>query len=200
MKIRNIAVGLLGALVVSLFSSALTIKIMDSLQYPLSSTDKRIIGDVAKNEILPSAVADVNWNKYFYLFDWVIPPDPSALTGGTWHMLSGGGSWTYGGSDFTIKTSATAGYAMSLFRSPNYQTVFRWDRQQKFKTSFQLSSITNQTVYIVRGNYKNGNNPGTYFGFKVVNGSIYGVSALKGTESVAFLQTILASTIYDVQA
>lgn len=74
---------------------------------------------------------------------------------------------------------------------------YEFDRNPRFLTNFMISSISNCTVYIIVGETDDGRG----FGFKVVNGVLYGIYYKADfSEQAVNLQTLIQNTPYKVEA
>jgi hypothetical protein len=92
-----------------------------------------------------------------------------------------------------LETGATSGSQQNLRKQRGYPAIqHTWVKPRRFRTKINLSSITNQTVWVCTGLYAI--NP--HVGFKIVNNTLYGCACNGTTESTVSLQTIAASTDY----
>ena len=108
---------------------------------------------------------------------------------------SSGGSISIDGTDITLNSSATSGKYARLVKQPSWQGVSTFYAKNMFRTAVTFNSNTNQEAYLVFGSLSN-----KYYGFKVVNGTLYGVVNDGSTETTVELQSISASTVYNLEA
>lgn len=166
---------------------------LNQLAYPLDSDSVRLLKDTFKEE-----TPDIIWNRYFYLLENPIVID-AAQSLGTWSMTASGGSFSGNRSGVTLKTSTTSGNYAGIIKDLSTQNIIKFNRQQEFRTAFSMSNVSDVTAYLVRGDQKDAEN--LYYGFKIVDGYLYGVTRNGETESVVDLNyPISASTTYDLDA
>ena len=108
---------------------------------------------------------------------------------------SSGGSISIDGTDITLNSSATSGNYAELIKQPNWQGVSTFYAKNMFRTAVVFNSNTNQEAYLVFGNLSD-----KYYGFKVSNGTLYGVVNNGTTETTVELQSISVSTTYNLEA
>ncbi len=106
-----------------------------------------------------------------------------------------GGSITINGTNIVLSSSATSGNYARLIKEPSWQGLSTFYAKNMFRTAVVFNSITNQEAYLVFGNLTD-----KYYGFKVVNGTLYGVVNDGSTETTTELQTISTSTNYNLEA
>ena len=143
-------------------------------------------------------IMDTVFNKFFYLFEWfetnTITDDWVDTSSGVSASVTGG----VGGLAFTTGTTLN-GYAQIDRRGLQFQSILRWDRFQAFKTSFSVTSLSEITCYLVRGYAGFVFSASSYFGFKIVNDSLYGVSSSTGaSESTVLLLGPNTSPVFTV--
>jgi hypothetical protein len=105
-------------------------------------------------------------------------------------------------------TSVTTGYGMALATSNanndsvmlgKVPTTFGWANfslKSNIRTTVGIDNAANITCYIVVGDLG-----GDYYGFKVVNGALYGVTRDNATETAVSLgTTMIAAALYNIEA
>ena len=106
-----------------------------------------------------------------------------------------GGSISIAGTDVVLSTGATSGNSAELIKQPSWQGVSTFYAKNMFRTAAVFNANTAQEIYIVHGSLS-----GKYYGFKVSNGTLYGVVNDGTTETTTELQAIAVSTSYNLEA
>ena len=161
------------------------------LNYPLDFPSKRIIEDLVIDKVF-----DFTWNTHFYFSTIFESADGYDLIGGG---AAGSGVNPDG---LVLNTGAALNSSVSFNKTPSPSetgetlNLLSFKKPQRFKTNFAVNSTTNITAYITRGVNLGPNYP--YYGFKIVNDSLMGVSKDNNTEgeSTVPLMKISANTVY----
>lgn len=168
------------------------------LEYPLDAESEATLR-IALEKILPEIILKIVWEKYYFYLDTPAIIDGANLLG-TWSMSASGGTFSYSASSLVMNSGGTNGnyvYATKNFLTGS--TLLDFDKYQRFRTEFRLSSVSNLVAYITRANKRSADNK--YFGFKIVNNSLIGVSRDgSASEQTIDLQTISANTTYSIEA
>jgi hypothetical protein len=110
------------------------------------------------------------------------------------------GTVTLNPDEIEVTTTAVNGNSSSIAKIATWQGLFSFGRKSMFRSQFNLNSIAAVTAYIVMGNQSGSGTPANqYYGFKVVNNTLYGVVKDGTTENTVALQTITTDS-YSVQA
>lgn len=163
--------------------------------YPPNEDFKMAVEKVM-DEILVNKIFDVNWNNYFYyrtVFE-DIAVDLITCTPGSGTQCPSTGVDPDG---LILNTeAATTGNFADVEKTPLAESGLKWDKRQRMRLGFRLPSIAKQTIYMVRGST---NLASPYYGFKVIDNILYGVSYDKTTEKTISLGSILADKSYVVE-
>ena len=160
------------------------------LEYPLDETSKQILREELRDRILPDLMFDAFWKKLFHFMTFF-----ESLDGFDTTTSGGGGSRTLNGNLLYLATAATSASRIDVSKHPTIQGLVTFSQISNFRSYFLVGSIAAQEIYIQVGSYG-----GQGYGFKVVNGSLYGFTNDGTTESTKLLQTISASTNYAIEA
>lgn len=161
------------------------------LQYPLDPESKAAVRQVV-DEILTDKSMDIVWNNSHWM---------SFIESSVWaRSLTGSATVAYVAGT-NLATGATSGSVAELRTDDQSDTKLTFTNaktQQRIRTQFKVSSgaMNNQVAYIVRGDTTND----TYYGFMVVDASLYAVSRNGGAQSASLLKTIGADTLYELEA
>lgn len=131
---------------------------------------------------------DTFWKQIFYwngFFDDISNYDSS------------GASLNGPGNGITLTTGGTSGNSAFIEKFLLWNSNLKYSTKIYFRTTFDLATIANCTVYIIIGN--NGSAPGEYFGFKITGGSIYACSNDGTTEKLQLIGA-LTKNINTVEA
>jgi hypothetical protein len=158
------------------------INLAGQIRHPLDNQSMDVFRKALRDEV-GNYVFDINWQRYFYYFTFFDSSSwPKAVTGS--------GSVDYGGG-VTLMTGATNGSKaeVSLNTGGGVTGLFynTTEKYQRFRVVATFTDTTAQTIYMVRGNLDNG----VYFGFKIVNATLYGVSNNGGGEATVLLGAII---------
>jgi len=184
----------IGLLVTTLILSAIVIKMTTNdykfeptaqAQSPINPESKSQVSQML-DELLPDKVFDLIWKRTFHYLTLFESLDGFTLTGVP----------TLSGADVTLTTSNVSGNEIEINKQPSWQGLITFSQRSAFRTAFIISQITNQTVYITTGNKASG----SYYGFKITNATLYGVTGDGTTENAVTLKTISATTGYNLEA
>ncbi|MCL5436061.1 MAG: hypothetical protein M1275_03190 [Patescibacteria group bacterium] len=161
------------------------------LIYPLDNDSKKAI-EIETDKFMLSKIFDLIWKKSFHfltMFDSI----------GGWDNTAG--TTQVSGSKVLFTTGATSGNSATQQKTPADQKMLNFSRKIYFRTAFQVAATSAQTGYLVLGKAVNATGD-KYFGFKFINGSLYGCASNNGisNEQTKLLQSISASTVYEVEA
>ena len=159
---------------------------MSQLNLPLDQISKKIIESTV-DEFLEDKIFDLVWKKTFHWITFFESLDGFNVVANAQSIDK---------DDVAISTSAVNGNSAYVRKTPGYQGLITFSQKSVMRTTFIIDSVANVTVYLVVG----GTSSGEYYGFKVVNDSLKGVSYDGTTESTVSLQTISANTSYNVEA
>lgn len=155
--------------------------------YPPSVDLKAAVNQIL-DEILRDKVLDIDWLYNLRFTSFFESKDSWSATAGI----------TFDGSgDLVFTTTAVNGNSQNMIKTPSRQTILDWaNNKQRFRTSFELTSVSNVTAWWTVGTR------GTteHYGFEVVNNVLYGTTADGTTKKTVALKTILASVIYKIEA
>ena len=130
------------------------------------------------------------WNEYLYLFDFIDSVDYTS--GGVSHVGSwiltavGGGAFSTISVGRNIQTGTTSGNNLRITKAHG-SVALRMNKLQMFRGSFTFGAITSQTAYFVRGEAQ-ATTGDKYYGFKVIDGTLYGVASTNGTDNESTIQ------------
>ena len=167
----------------------------NQLVYPLDDNSKEVINKTI-DEFLKDKIFDLVWKK---LTHWFLAFE--SLDGYT-QSNSAGSSISIDGNDVVLLTGGTSGNFSTLTKDPFWQGLLTFSQQSNMRSSFILAdggggSISNFTFYMTIGNATADNK---YYGFKIANGNLYGVTSDGTTENSVLLQTIAFSQTYNIEA
>lgn len=166
------------------------------LQYPLSPEIAKSI-ERTVDDFLYNKIFDLEWKKLFHYFTNFEALDGFAVT------ASAGSSVVIpsSGDRVNFTADATSGHLAELTKGYLNFGLATFSQKSNMRTSFSYSATPAvQTTYIVTGSISA---TGTsFYGFKIVNAVLYGVSSNNGTnnETTVQLMTGLTSDIYNVEA
>ncbi len=156
--------------------------IAGQIRHPLDNQSMDVFRKALQDEV-GNYIFNTAWERYFYYFTFFDSSSwPKAVTGT--------GAVDYGGG-VTLRTGATNGSTadVSLNTGGGVTGLFynTTEKYQRFRVVATFTDTTTQTIYMVRGNLDNG----VYFGFKIVNATLYGVSNNGGGEVTVLLGAII---------
>jgi hypothetical protein len=158
---------------------------MGNLNYPLSPEDQRILLDNLAKQA-PQVVFDTTWSKVFQYLTLFESLDGFTVTGAS-SVLSG--------TQLDVKTAASLNNVAEITKAPAIQGLITFSQRSNMRTAINLSSVTNVTAYVLVGNSTSFN-----YGFKIVNGTLYGVTNDNATENAVNLGTLQVATGYNLEA
>ena len=164
---------------------------ISQFKFPLDVQDKKIIEDIVNDRVFNSV-----WDKYFYFSTLFESADGYDLTGG------GASGSNVSPDGLVLNTGAVLNNSVSFNKTPNPTgpgetfNILSFQKDQHFRANFAVDSTTNVTGYITRGVNYGANYP--YYGFKILNNTLKGVSRDNNTdgESTVDLMTISVNTTY----
>lgn len=162
--------------------------------YPPNEDFKRAV-EAANEEVLPEKIFDFIWKKTFHYITFFESLD------GLNNNVSGAGSNTITSNYLTMTTGAVLGNNNLVSKDPLLQGLKTFSQASRFRSSFEVTSVADQTIYITTSTSQGGT--AVFYGFKIVNGNLYGVSSNNGTanESTVLLQAIAVSPdAYNIEA
>lgn len=109
------------------------------------------------------------------------------------------GDVSINGNEILLQTSAAKGSFASISKTPLTQSVLTFNRKSSMRTAFSLNDPDMSEVYITAGNPDDAKQT-SYYGFRIKNGFLYGVSFDGKNESMARLEKIKAKKIYNIEA
>lgn len=146
------------------------------LQLPLDQTSQAIIGQAVASYLINN-LQMILWQKMFWWMCLFESLDGFTFTGT---------SVSATGTSVTLTTGATSGNAATLQKNPSQQLLLDFAKRIFFRTSF-TPNYSNATTYIVVGQAINSTGD-QYFGFKVVNGSLFAVASTNGISNETAVQ------------
>lgn len=149
----------------------------------LDTQSKIIIEDTVTDRI-----TDIVWDDYFYYHTFFESIDAFDITG-----TVAAGAW-----GFTMTTAATTNARSRLQKQPTYQKILNFNKESRFRANFQLDSITSNDAVVAVG--KVSTTPTFYYGFRVTNGTVKGITYDGTTETETTMTTITANTNHDYEA
>lgn len=149
------------------------------LKYPLDPASKEIIFNEMKR-MMPDAIMDIVWNKYFY-FPLFFDSLDGWLDGGVGTPTINVGS----GIGVTMTTSDTTNDTAFITRNPRIQEFISFDQHSRFRTGIHISnaSIDDIEFSMAIGEGFNGSVK-NHYGFRMEDGGI-----LKGTSANGSLES-----------
>ena len=159
---------------------------MQQLQFPLDQVSKKII-ERTVDEFLEDKIFDLVWKKTFHWITFFESLDGFAVVADVQSIDH---------NDVVITTSAVNGNTASVKKQPQWQGLITFSQKSYMRSAFTINSVANVTAYIIIGSTSSG----SYYGFKIVNDSLKGVSKDGTTEKTVDLKTISASTSYNIEA
>lgn len=155
-----------------------------------NSTEQQIT-----NEFFAEKLMELTWKKTFHyltLFDSLDGFD---------QVFSGAGTIAYPGSTdasyVILTTGATSTDATTMRKTSALNGLITFSQRSFMRASFVATASTTQEAYVKVGTFD-----GQGYGFKIVDGAIWGTTHNGSTEatSTASLQTIAANTAYQLEA
>lgn len=156
------------------------------INYPIDPVSKFVL-EQTTDDFLPSKIFDLFWKKLFF-FQTFFESTSGFTTTGT---------ITLTGTDVKIETAATLNATASIVKQPSWQGFLNFNQRSAFRAALILNQVAAQEIYIVTGNV---GATDKRYGFKVVNNTLKGVSHDGTTEKTIDLQTVSASTVYNLEA
>lgn len=156
------------------FDTAVQKAISDSIQY-----------------LLPAQIMDIFWRKLTYWKTFF-----ESNTG-----YNNAGTVSTNGTRISITTAAATGSPAYITKTPADNAVYKYSQPIFIRTAFESPAATGYTAYMVFGR-SIATTGESFFGFKITNGTLYGVSSNDGTDNevTVSLGTISASTPYQIEA
>ena len=154
--------------------------------YPITPDFKAGVNQ-ALDELLLDKIFDLEWKKLFFfqtLFE--------SLTGFT----VSGPAPTIDGTGVTMTTDGTLNNESEVTKQPGIQGLIAFYQRSAFRIKVYLAQVTAQTIYITVGNKDTTH----YYGFKIVDNTLYGVTYNGVTENAVSLQSVSATTSYNLEA
>lgn len=152
---------------------------MGQLKYPLDSQDKEILKRFL-DESLKEKVFDAEWDSNFYYLTFFETID-RLTTAGTPTLTVEGISLV---TDTDVGTFESAALGVPAGDFLKY-------RKSYFRTLLKIDPVANTilSVYFLEDDALD-----NYFGFRITNGTIRGISSYEGTETTLVLTTVLGDT------
>lgn len=157
---------------------------MGQLNLPLDQQSKKII-EKTVDEFLEDKIFDLIWKKTFHWTTFF-----ESLDG-----FSTSGTVTVDEDDVLLTTGASDGDSANIIKTPSWQGLITFSQQSYWRTAIEVSSVAAVTKYLIVGGLASG----SYYGFKIVDDSLKGVSYDGSTEKTVDLLTISTST-YNIEA
>lgn len=161
--------------------------IKGKLDFPATKETEKVIED-AVDRFLDDKIFDLIWKNIFHWFTFFESTDGFG-TAGTVGIDE---------DDLLITTGATSGNTANIHKHPSWQGLFTFNRKSRMRTAVVLNSVAAQTIYLTVGDRNVAST--NYYGFKIVNATLYGVSYDGVTEKTTSLQTLVTSTNYNLEA
>ena len=181
---KAIAVITIGAIILTLY-----IMQTQQLKYPLDPTSKKVLEQTV-DEFLEDKIFDLIWKRTFHWITFFESLDGFTMS------ADGLGTNVLSGADLNMTTGAVSGNANEIIKQPSWQGLMTFSRRSAMRTSVVLTQVTTQTIYLVTG----GLSSGSYYGFKIVNATLSGVSYNGTTETLVTLATLIGATTYNLEA
>lgn len=155
--------------------------IMESqLKYPLDQRSKELIKEVAK-ESMNDDIFDSFWNRNFYYLAVPESFDSWAVTG----------TGTYASQE--LITGATSGDTATISSALAYHSFLTFQKRQRFVTYISMDAITTSEAKVGIGRIIAGASVSAqFYGFKIVDGAIYGMTDTNGAETTVNLNISVA--------
>lgn len=166
----------------------------NQLQYPPDQESIRAI-EQANDKILPSKVMGYGWNSFFGYTELFTGNFVGVNTGYSLIMSGTGATINVTGQEVDLITGGTSGNNVILRKSPNFFPYLNYNGTSFMRTSFGVSSNTNQTIYMVVGKTSD-----RYYGFAINNGTILGVVNNRNTETSVVLGNAIFNNVGTVNA
>lgn len=137
----------------------------------------------------PTILQDIRWSKHFDFITFFESLDGFDVNDGT-------GTVVAGPTQITFTTTDVDDEFAELTKKPQQQGFMTFSQLSRFRTTISMGSVADVSVWILHGSIGNQS-----YGFKVVDNAIYGFTRdIGGTEATVLLQTISASTNYNLEA
>ena len=183
------------AVIILLISIGLTIIMTDNFDfgqkqsnqsfYP-PSVDFKAAVDATLTEKLPDRIFDLVWKKTFHYSTFFESLDGFEKTAGV--SLT---SDQY----ITLLTTAVSGNNQNISKKPLIQGLITFSQKSYFRSDLYFVNNTAQTIYLIVGQ-----KTADAYGFKIVNGTIYGVTRNGANESTVSLGSITAGDDMNLEA
>lgn len=159
---------------------------MSQLKLPLDQISKSII-EKTVDEFLEDKVFDLTWKNTFHWITFFESLDGFTVAADS-HSIDH--------ANLVITTSDVEDNTAYVKKQPSIQGLITFSQRSNMRTAFIIGSVADVTAYMLVGN----TGANDYYGFKIVNNSLKGVSKDGTTEKTVDLQTISASTVYGIEA
>ena len=166
---------------ICIITSILTTIIMSQLKYPLDKRSQEIIKRTIEN-VLEDKIFNDTWKKTFHFMTFF-----ESLDG-----YNTDGTVNIGDTQLEILTGALDTNTAGLIKQPTNQGMVTFSQKSYFRTGFLLDSTDAHETYMIIGSLA----AGSYYGFKIDDTTLKGVSYDGTTESEVTLATIASGTIY----
>lgn len=154
--------------------------------YPPSVDFKQAV-EATINDILADKIFDTIWKKTFH---WITVFE--SLDG---FNFNAGATQSTNGSYVQLATSAVLNNEVEINKQPSWQGLITFSQRSYFRSNIYFNNTTNQTIYLTVGNKDTTN----YYGFKIIDANLYGVS-YDGTTEKTILLTTITATNYNLEA
>jgi len=155
------------------------------LIYPLGSQGKKII-EKTVDEFLEDKVFDLMWKKTIHWTTFFESLDGYATTG----------TVNISENDVVLTTGASTDDSASIYKAPSWQGLITFNQKSYWRTTATLNNVDDVTEYLVVGSLASG----SYYGFKIVDDSLMGVSFDGRTEKTTTLAAVRAAHTYNIEA
>lgn len=189
-KIKIIpAIGLFIAFILGMATDKFSFgpKATDSFSFYPPSVDFKQSTEQVLDESLADKLFDAFWKKTFHYQTFFESLDGFNITGTT----------SLDDTQLTLTTGAVSGNSSQVAKQPLNQGLITFSQKSRMRSAFSVNQITNQTIYLTVGNVVTGSQG---YGFKIVNGTIYGVTHNGSSESTVQIQSISANEVYSIEA
>lgn len=162
----------------------------DIIDRNISNSSKDVL-----QQIIEERLMDIIWNNYFIFSTFF-----ESLDG--WDDLSSAGSSiAITGSSVTLTTDNEENDDAEIFKSVFVADDFSFSKEQRYKTSIQVDSVSEIDCLAIVGKRLAGTTYGvSYYGFHLVDDELRGISVFDSNTTEVVLQDISADTPYELEA
>lgn len=168
-----------------------------------SSTVDRNIGTLDKKvmeDAISDAIIEITWNRYFYFHTFFEEIGVAGSANNGWSLNNSAAVGTgLDGSGVFLKTGAVSNDETFITKGPIFQGMLSYEQESRFRTSFQIDSVTSVNAFMGIG-YGQKGFAQSHYGFRLENTVLYAVVSNGTTETTKAIMTVAVNNVIQVEA